>query len=250
MKVVKFCLPALAAGALLAQHGYTPADVESGGRLYRANCASCHGPNGDSQPGVDLGHGHFRRANSDEEIAAIIQKGIPGTAMPAGNFSESAALTIVAYLHSLASATNVTITATGDPARGKAIFEGKGGCQSCHRVAGQGSRVGPDLTDVGMLRRPADLMKSLIDPDAEVLAQNRYFRVVTKAGRTATGRLLNEDTFSVQMIDTSEHLVTYRKSDLKEYGFVDKSPMPSYKGRLTDAELADVVSYLTSLKGI
>lgn len=249
MRLSKFVLPAFMAGALFAQHGYTPADVESGGRLYRSNCSACHGPNGDSQPGVDLGHGRFRRAKSDEDIAAIIMKGIPGTAMPAGNFSESAALTIVAYLHSMATATNSTV-ATGDPAHGKEIFAGKGNCLSCHRVAGQGSRVGPDLTDVGMLRRTGDLMKSLTDPDAEVLAPNRYFRVVTESGKTVTGRLLNEDTFTVEMIDTTEHLVTFRKKDLKEYAFVEKSPMPSYQGRLTDAELADVVGYLTTLKGL
>jgi putative heme-binding domain-containing protein len=238
-----------AAGASFAQHGYTPSDVEGGGRLYRTNCASCHGPNGDSQPGVDLGHGKFRRANSDEEVGSIIMKGIPGTGMPPGNFTESQALTIVAYLRSMASASNVSVVA-GDPARGKEIFAGKGGCANCHRVAGTGSRVGPDLTEIGMLRKTAELLRSLVDPDAEVLAANRYYRVVTKDGQTVTGRLLNEDTFSVQMIDTSEKLRSFKLADLREHEFVAKSPMPSYKGRLTDAEIADVIGYLTSLKGL
>jgi putative heme-binding domain-containing protein len=238
-----------AAGLLLAQHGYTPSDVENGGRLYRANCSSCHGPNGDLQPGVDLGHGKFRRANSDEEVASIIAKGIPGTGMPPANFNEQQALTIVAYLRSLASSSNVTVTA-GDPARGKEIFEGKGQCLNCHRVLTSGSRVGPDLTDIGVLRRPADLQKSLLDPDAEVLAANRYYRVVTKDGQTVTGRLLNEDTFSVQLLDTAEKLRSFKIAELREHGFVAKSPMPSYKDKLTAAELSDVIGYLTSLKGI
>jgi putative heme-binding domain-containing protein len=252
---MKFVTPLLFAASLLpqpllAQHGYTPSDVENGGRLYRTNCASCHGPNGDSQPGVDLGHGKFRRANSDEEVAGIIMKGIPGTGMPPGNFSESQALTVVAYLRSLASATNVATVAGGDPAHGKEIFEGKGGCTGCHRVGTMGSRVGPDLSDIGMLRRTADLQRSLIDPDAEVLGPNRYFKVVTKAGVAVTGRLLNEDTFTVQLIDSKEHLVTFKKSDLKEYSFAEKSPMPSYKDKLTQQELSDVIGYLTSLKGL
>jgi putative heme-binding domain-containing protein len=238
-----------AAGTLCAQHGYTPSDVENGGRLYRANCASCHGPNGDSQPGVDLGHGKFRRATADEEIAAIIAKGIPGTAMPPGNFSESQALTIVAYLRSMAASSNVAVTA-GDPARGKAIFDGKGQCLNCHRVRGAGSRVGPDLTDIGMLRRTAELQRALVDPDAEVLAQNRYYRVVTKDGQTVTGRLLNEDTFSIQMIDTAEKLRSFKVADLRDHAFVAKSPMPSYKDKLTPEELSDVIGYLTSLKGL
>jgi hypothetical protein len=101
-----------------------------------------------------------------------------------------------------------------------------------------------------MLRRTADLQRSLVDPDAEVLAQNRYFRVVTKAGVTVTGRLLNEDTFSVQLLDSTEHLRSFKKADLKEYSFLEKSTMPSYKDRLTAQELSDVVGYLTSLKGL
>ena len=142
MSGIRFFLPLVAAGALCAQHGYTPSDVENGGRLYRANCASCHGPNGDSQPGVDLGHGKFRRATADEEIAAIIMKGIPGTGMPPGNFSESQALTIVAYLRSLAASSNVAVTA-GDPARGKEIFEGKGQCLELPSRADSGFARGP-----------------------------------------------------------------------------------------------------------
>ncbi|HWE51776.1 MAG TPA: c-type cytochrome [Bryobacteraceae bacterium] len=247
---MKFLIPLLVTIPLLAQHGYTPADVETGARVYRSNCSSCHGPNGDLQPGVDLGHGKFRRANSDEEVASIIMKGIPGTGMPPGNFSESQALTIVAYLRSLASASNVATVVGGDPAKGREVFESKGGCLSCHRVRDTGSRVGPDLTDIGMLRRTADLQRSLTDPDAEVLAQNRYFRVVTKAGATVTGRLLNEDTFSVQLLDSTEHLRSFKKADLKEYSFVEKSTMPSYKDKLTAQELSDVVGYLTSLKGL
>jgi putative heme-binding domain-containing protein len=225
MFATKLVLPLLAAGVLLAQHGYTPADVQTGALLYRTNCSSCHGPNGDLQPGVDLGHGKFRRATADEEVSAIIMKGIPGTGMPPGNFSESQALTIVAYLRSLASSSNVAVTA-GDPARGKEIFEGKGQCGNCHRVRTTGSRVGPDLTDIGILRRTADLQRSLVDPDAEVLAQNRYYRVVTKDGQTVTGRLMNEDTFSVQLLDSTEKLRSLKIADLREHAFLAKSPMP------------------------
>lgn len=244
-----FYLYCAVAGALLAQHGYTPADVESGGRLYRVNCIACHGPNGDLQPGVDLGHGKFRRANADEEVAAIIMKGIPGTGMPPSNFTDSQALSIVAYLRSMAASSNVAVTA-GDPAQGKEIFEGKGQCLTCHRVRTSGSRVGPDLTDIGARRRTAELYTSLVDPGAEIAAANRYYRVVTKDGQTVTGRLLNEDTFSIQMLDTTEKLRSFKVADLREHGFVMKSPMPSYKDKLTSAELSDVIGYLTSLKGL
>lgn len=248
MFAARFLLPFVFAGALWAQHGYTQFDVQSGGMLYRANCAACHGPNGDSQPGVDLGHGKFRRATTDEDVAALIMNGIPGTGMPPNSFNESLALTIVAYLRSMAASSNVAATA-GDPARGKEIFEGKGQCLTCHRVRTTGSRVGPDLTDIGMLRRTGELQTSLVDPDAEVLEANRYYRVVTKDGQTVTGRLLNEDTFSVQLLDSTEKLRSFKIADLREHAFVAKSPMPSYRDKLTSAELADVIGYLTSLKG-
>lgn len=136
---------------------------------------------------------------------------------------------------------------SGDAARGQAIFEGKGGCTSCHRIKGTGSRTGPDLSEIGA-RSPEQLRTSLLDPDAEMLPGNRYYRVVLKDGSTVTGRLINQDTFTVQLIDSKENLRSFVKSDLKEGAFVEKSPMPSFKGRLSDTEISDVVAYLSSLK--
>jgi putative heme-binding domain-containing protein len=151
-----------------------------------------------------------------------------------------------------------------DPARGKEIFEGKGDCASCHRVNGNGSRLGPDLSDIG-IPRPAggvgpsfggtaagnakNLEAALLDPDAEIAISNRSVRVVTKAGATFTGRLLNQDNFTVQMIDEQGKLRSFIKSDLRESSVLAKSPMPSYKGKLTDTEVADLIAYLMSLKG-
>jgi cytochrome c oxidase cbb3-type subunit III len=244
-----FILSILSAGVLLAQHSYTPTDVEDGGRLFRGNCVGCHGAEGNLVPGIDLAHGKFRRASTDDELVNIIRTGIPGTPMPPGNYTDFQAGTIVAYLRSLAS-TGRGSGLTGDAARGEALFEGRGACLTCHRVGTAGSRVGPDLSNIGGLRRPAGLEKSILDPDAEVLPQNRFYRVVTKDGKTVTGRLLNRDTFSVQLLDTTEHISSFMIADLREHGFLDKSPMPSYTGKFSAQEVADVVSYLGTLKGI
>jgi putative heme-binding domain-containing protein len=168
--------------------------------------------------------------------------------MPANNISEINAGNIVAYLRSIAAEKRTTSTA-GDPVRGKAIFEGKGECTSCHRVRGTGSRVGPDLTDVGGQRRAVELEQSILDPAARILPNHRSFRVVTRDGATITGRLLNHDLFTVQLLDSNEQLRTFQKTNLREYAFVDSSPMPSYRNKLTADELADLVSYLVSLKG-
>jgi putative heme-binding domain-containing protein len=233
---------------LAAQHSYGPADIEDGGKLFRTNCVSCHGPEGTLVDGVDLGHGKFRRASTEDGVIRIIQEGIPGTAMPPNNFTDFQAGTILAYLRSVASSGRIALP-NGDAARGRAIFEGKGGCTGCHRVYGVGSRVGPDLSDIGALRRLAEIELSILDPNAEVLAQNRYYRVTTKSGKTITGRLLNEDSFSIQILDTKERLLSLQRTDLRTAGFLSESPMPSYRDKLSKSERDDLITYLASLKG-
>ena len=244
------CLQFVAAGTLLAQHSFTQVDIEDGGRLFRANCAVCHGAEGNQVPGIDLAHGKFRRAKTDEDIVAIMRNGIPGTAMPPTNFNDSVALTVVAYLRTMAAAT-ATTTSGGDPARGKAIYDGKGNCASCHRIRGVGSRLGPDLSDIGVYRLAGELERSLTEPDAEILPQNRHFRGITKDGAAITGTLLNEDKYAIQILDSKDRLVSVKRASLKEFTFTtNKSPMPSYKDKLTHQELSDLVSYLASLNGV
>jgi putative heme-binding domain-containing protein len=138
----------------------------------------------------------------------------------------------------------------GNPTAGGEIVTGKGQCLSCHRVRDAGSRLGPDLTDVGTSRRPDQLHASLVEPDAEILPENRRYRVVTRDGMTITGRILNHDTFQVLMMDAKEQLRSFNKTDLREHGFVKGSGMPSYREKLRPQELADVVAYLMTLKGV
>ena len=139
---------------------------------------------------------------------------------------------------------------TGNIANGKAVFEGKEQCTTCHRAGERGSRVGPDLSRIGAQRSPAELQRSLVEPGAEIIPANRFFKVVTREGTTITGRLLNQDTFTIQLLDAKdEKLKSFSKSNLREFAFVEKSPMPSYKDKLSSQELADLVSFLASLKG-
>jgi putative heme-binding domain-containing protein len=243
---LRFCWLAVVASALNAQ-GYSSADIKSGKQLYGVNCSNCHGPNGDFVSGVDLGHGNFRRASTDNELVAIMVQGIQGTPMPPANLSDQQAHQIAAYLRSLGADAGGANKA--DLARGKSLFESKG-CLNCHRVQEHGSRVGPDLTNIGARRKPADIERSIIDPNAEILPENRYVQVVTRDGVTITGRILNEDSFSLQLIDTKEKLLSLQKADLRQFEFQKNSPMPSYRDKLSGNELSDLVGYLVSLKGI
>ncbi len=255
MWFIRFCIFAvvasIAVGTLPAQRSYSPGDVEDGKRLFVANCAVCHGPDGNAVAGVDFGHGKFRRATSDNDLIQILKSGIPGTAMPEflDELSQLEIGELVIYLRYIA-ASNQRPSAPGDAVRGKALFEGTGQCLNCHRVKDKGSRTGPDLTEIGSVRRLVELERSILEPGAEMFPQNRFVRVVTGDGVTITGRLLNQDTFTVQLMDENEQLRSFQKSILKGYSFIDKSQMPSYKGKLNAQDLTDLVSYLASLKGI
>lgn len=249
LSIVVFIVFALCRPAPLgAQEHETAQDIEDGGKVFRNTCANCHGPDGDEIAGIDLGRGVFRRAKTDRDLVEIVRNGVAGTAMPATNMSEAQAGQIVAYLRSVA-ATGRSSAGTGSAERGKRVFETKGACLTCHRVNGVGSRIGPDLSDVGRLRRAIELETSVVDPNAEIFYANRSYRVVDKDGTIVNGRLLNVDTFSVQLLDTNEQLRSFEKSGLRDYGFVVASPMPSYRGKLTEQDIADVVSYLVALKG-
>ncbi len=138
----------------------------------------------------------------------------------------------------------------GNEAAGAAIVAGKGMCLTCHRVQGRGSRLGPDLTDIGSTRRPDHLQGSLLAPDIEILPENRGYHLVTRDGVSITGRLLNHDTFQVLMMDPKEQLRSFDKTELRQHGFVKGSAMPSYREKLSPQELADVIAYLTTLKGV
>jgi putative heme-binding domain-containing protein len=227
-----------------AQHE-TAADLLDGERAYRNTCANCHGPDGDVIPGIDLGRGRFRRPLTDDDLVRIIRTGIPNTPMPASQMTVEQAQKIVAYLRNRATGARGSVTA-GDPQRGRGVFEKS--CTSCHRVGASGSRAGPDLTDVGARRNAVELERALLDPGADVAPPNRTYRVVTKDGTPVTGRLLGHDTFSVQLLDSKEQLRSFAKGELREMGFV-ASPMPSYRGTLSPQEIADMVSYLSSLRG-
>jgi putative heme-binding domain-containing protein len=243
---------AASAVSVFAQHEATESEIEAGKQQYTVNCTRCHGPDGDNVAEADIGHGKFKKASSDADLVALIRNGIPGTRMAAlPNMSEPNAKTIVAYLHSMAStAAAVAALPPGSASRGQAVFEGKGTCVNCHRVGDKGSRTGPDLSQIGSQRRIVELHRSVVEPDAEIIPANRFFRIVTKEGATFTGRLLNQDTFTLQILDAKdEKLKSFTKSNLREFAFMNTSPMPSYKDKLSTQELSDLISYLTSLKG-
>ena len=245
---VWFLLVFGAAGLRGQQDDARLAAIEQGAQTYHSLCAVCHEENGDGIEGIDFARGIYKRASSDENFIRLVEDGIPGTAMPPFDLRRRETENLLHYIRSL----RETIThssAAGDAARGRAIFEGKGACLNCHRVQNKGARLGPSLTAIGRIRPASVLEQSILEPNAVVLTDHWFFRAVTRDGVTITGRRLNEDRNTVQLIDAKDRLVSLIKSELREFAIVKTSAMPSYQGKLSPEEVMDVVKYLTTLRG-
>ena len=154
---------------------------------------------------------------------------------------------VAAYVRSLGKVPQQPVP--GNTTRGAGIYSGKGRCASCHSMKGEGGISGPDLAGIGGRRSAQYLRDSLVDPSAAVPEGYLLVTVVTKDGRNVTGVRVNEDSFSLQIRDDSGRSYSFWKHEIaqvnKQRG---KSPMPSYKGQLSEDELTDLVAHLASLK--
>ena len=225
---------------------YPAADIAAGARVYSANCASCPGATGVGVGGIDLRRGRLPRAATDEALAALVAAGIPGTGMPAFRLTPDEMRGLVAFVRSGPGAdANAPPVRLGNAARGRTIFEAQ--CLGCHRVGTTGSWAGPDLTDIGAARTPAAIQRSLVDPTGGMRPINRPVRAVTADGTIITGRRLNEDTYTVQLVTADGRLVSLVKRELRDWSVSRISPMPSYKDELSADALADLLGYLVSL---
>jgi putative heme-binding domain-containing protein len=176
----------------------------------------------------------------------VINNGVPDAGMPGFKLQGSDVTALIAFIRAGFDVSGAAVK-IGDPSRGKALFAGKAACATCHRINGVGPRTAPDLSDIGASRTAATLQRSLLDPSSAMWPINRPVRITTRDGKTYRGRRLNEDTYTVQIIDDQERLLTFIKSDLREFEVSTKSTMPPAT-MLSSEELSDVVAYLLTLK--
>lgn len=225
----------------------SPKDIEAGAKIFRSHCAECHGLNGEGGRGPALTSGEFYHGSSDADLLRNISDGIPGTEMPGVFFSPAQVWQVVAYVRSL-SEKGARESVPGDPASGARIFRGKGGCIACHLVRGEGGRQGPELSYIGSQRSAAHLRESILKPNARVEMEYWTARLRTVQGETIEGYVLNEDTHSIQLLDSKDRLLSIPKTALRELNIDQTSRMPSYEGKLSDQELDDLIAYLKSLR--
>src|SRR5207248_6288472 len=259
---------ALPSGALAQSRNplaRNPRAAKAGAFEFRINCALCHGlgARGGGR-GADLTRAHKRHGDSDADMFRNISQGIPGTAMPAnGTNGQGVGMTdeeiwqIVAYLRSVQ--VKVPAKSIGNASHGKGLFYGDANCSSCHMVAGKGGRVGPDLTTIGTSRTIETLIESvrnpsrrlawgLTEPTKEFPQEYETVTVVMPDGRQIKGVALNEDNFSLQVMDTNEKIHLLEKDKVSSIKKSRESLMPVYDNTLlSDQDLHDIIAYLLSV---
>ena len=146
----------------------------------------------------------------------------------------------------------------GDPDKGRGLFWGKGQCNQCHMIGGEGGRRGPNLSAIGWQRAAGYLRESLLEASQDVGASEMFvqgFRrywlvsVTDLQGNVAEGVLLGEDTYSIQLMDDEERLLSVWKRDLSEIRRGRESVMPGYAEVFSTSEVDDLIAYLSSLRG-
>jgi cytochrome c oxidase cbb3-type subunit 3 len=259
----------LAASAADAADDRNPAGdakaAAAGEYEFRINCALCHGlgARGGGR-GPDLTRAQKKHVHSDEEMFQVISNGIPGTAMPAnGTNGQGVGMTdeeirqIITYIRSVE--VKAGARSIGNGAHGKELFYGDANCSLCHMVEGRGGRVGPDLTAVGGSRTREAMIDSvrnpsrrlawgLTEPTKEFPQEYETITVVTADGKEIKGVALNEDSFTVQMMDLSEQVYLLEKDKLRSFEKSRESIMPAYgPDLLGDRDLDDIVAFLTTV---
>ena len=254
-----FVIACSSARAQPAEFAQEAAELSRGQSYYVAACARCHGVTGGGGEGPPLARAVLPRAPDDDALVAIIANGIPGSSMSAlWWLSASEQRQVASFVRSLApSGTAAQELLPGDPAAGRELYD-RSGCNICHTIDGVGIAVGPDLTAVG-LRRGADYLRaSLVEPAASqpggLTAMSPEFidylmvRAVDAEGNEVAGMRMNEDSYSIQLMDVAGRMHSLDKQSLNELDKqFDSSLMTSYQDTFSNTELDDLVSYLMTL---
>ncbi len=229
----------------------TAVDVRMGERYFERQCSRCHGfdATGNDETGAPDLTGRLTRGSTDVAIFNIIRDGIPGTAMlpVAADVPDPQVWQVVAYLDSLRYDPGSVVLAGNAEAGGELFWNGSD-CADCHMVNGRGSRSGPDLSRVGENRTPDDLLADMVNPQENVAPRWWRLRVTGPDGVSREGYRMNEDSFSLRIMDDGENLWSIPKDGLQSYERIEDSTMPSYAQTLSESELDDLVAYLFSLR--
>ncbi len=224
--------------------------IDKGRKLFKRDCAPCHGVDASGARGPDLTSGRMTHGDGDAQLFKVVSKGIVDTEMPGGYYEDRETWAIIAFLRSVVrpGQAGSKVQVTGDDRVGESLFAQL--CSQCHQVNGKGGRLGPDLSRIGVARSIGHLTESIRHASKDVPVKYDTLIALTKDGKRITGIRLNEDTFSLQMMDERENIHLWRKRDLQEVIYERRSLMPDYdESVLSQKALQDLLAYLQSLRG-
>ncbi len=140
---------------------------------------------------------------------------------------------------------------SGDPDHGRTLFADLKGlaCVKCHKVAGQGGSVGPDLSGIGAKYAPAEIAESVLYPSAKIFSGYEPVVVATDDGRILTGIVKSDDEKALVIQDAEDKTVNIPKDTIDEKRLSDVSLMPNGLAEgLSKEDFADLIAYLKTLQ--
>jgi putative membrane-bound dehydrogenase-like protein len=138
----------------------------------------------------------------------------------------------------------------GDARAGREIFLGKkAGCTACHTVAGQGGKVGPDLSKIGSIRVGRDLLEAIVFPSATFARGFEPFLIRTKDGSIYDGLVARETPDAIYLFTAEriEKRIARPSVDVIQQSRISVMPQ-GLDNQLTREELRDLIAFLSSLK--
>jgi PQQ-dependent dehydrogenase (methanol/ethanol family) len=234
--------PVLLGPVIRAQN---PPDIQ---QTYSTRCGGCHGDDGrGTQQGPALAGSPSVRARSAQSLRTVIRNGIPTAGMPAFDLPADTIDALATMITSWnAVAANASVP--GDAAAGRQFFAGKGQCASCHLAQGEGSAIGPDLSDIALTLTVAEIQDALLNPDARIAPGYDLVSVRLRNGGTLRGFARSRSSFDLAVQDLAGALHPLSFDDVASITDEKRSHMQRVDA--SAAELRDVVAYLSRLTGV
>lgn len=233
-----------------------PASVERGKQNFGSMCGFCHGASGKGgEKGPDLLRSVLVLDDEGgKSIGPVVLKGRPERGMPRFPLTSEQITDIANFLHSSIEAAKdrgsykILDIVTGNPAEGKAYFNGAGKCSSCHSVDG-------DLKKIAAKYDPIQLQTKMIQPDYSWTEGGKQISAIS-----VTVTLPSGQSFSGTPVYVDDFTVSLREDDgtYRSFARHKDSPKVEIKNRLqahldllkhySDADIHNLTAYLVTLK--
>lgn len=227
--------------------GTSLALAQDGRAIFAAQCQACHGDGHGTERGPNLADNRRVRAQSREQLLAVIRDGIPASGMPAFNLPAGELGAVADFVRSL-SAPAIDSVVTGDRATGEQLFFGNAGCANCHMVFGRGKAVGPDLSSLGRQLTVDAIRQAILNPSANIKKGYEAVTVQLANGDTLRGFARNESRYNIQLQDFAGGFHFLSGDEYEVASREPRSLMP--EGKCTGTDCDNLVAYLSSLGGV